>query len=151
MNEEYPIFSGRVINVPAVVDMGEEGVFTIVDYISVEKMPSDDEVKKTMPYAELSFLFEEHVDKAKKLLEDRAIRVIIPMKLDPSVILGAEIRTCFAQANSGEYGEGKSHDTYELEVIKGRSQAGGDFVVAMRERAKGEPFTGIKYVRYLGI
>ena len=65
------------------------------------------------------------------------------MRLDPSLIDGAEIRARHAQS---DFGDGVRRRTYEIEVIRGRSQASGDIFAMMGELA-GTRHTGFKYIK----
>ena len=146
--EKYPIFSGRVLNVLGIVEQKGEYV-TLIDYMSPKDELTEDDEKKVMPLGILSLFVEEHRDKFAETLQERLKRAIVPMRVDPSVILGAEIRTSFGQINEGEYGEGQVARTYELEVIKGKSQAGSDPFLGIVEMYDRTPHSGMKYIKVL--
>ena len=147
-DERYPIFSGKVVNVPAIVEQDGEYI-TCIQYMTPKDELTDEEAKKVMPLGTVSMFREEDRDKLNATLQERVKSAVVPMRIDPSVILGAEIRTCFGQLNEGECGEGKMARTYELEVIKGKSQAGGDIFASMAEHFDRTPHSGMKYIKIL--
>jgi len=147
-DDKYPIFSGKVLRVPAIIEDKGEYV-TLVEYLSPRDELTGEDIKKDMPMGILSFFIEEHREKMAKTLQERVKRVAIPLRIDPSVILNAEIRTSFGQINISEYGEGQVARTYELEVIEGRSRAGGDMIASMVEHFDRTPHSGMKYIKLL--
>ncbi|MBR9704487.1 hypothetical protein GOV12_03690 [Candidatus Pacearchaeota archaeon] len=145
---DYPILSGRVLSVPAVIE--ENGQFvTVIDYIPTGDEMSEDEMKKVMPGGILSAFVEEHKEKANQTLQERVKRAFIPLRIDPSVIDGAEFRTILGQINEGDYGEGFIAKTYELLIIKGKSRAGGDIFSGLAEHIDGPPHSGMRYIKVL--
>lgn len=141
--DKYPIFSGKVVGVPAILEEGSE-VYTLVDYLTPNDELSEAEEKEAMPLGLLSAFIEEHKEKLKQKLQDRVKRALIPMRLDPSIISGADIRTRFGELNEMDYGEGLVAKTYELEVIKGRPKIGDIF------GALSEPdYIGFRYIKIL--
>jgi len=148
MTEKYPIFSGRVLSVPGIVEENGEHS-TIIDYLSPKDELTEEDRKKAMPLGILSIVVEEHRDNMAKTLQERVKRVVVPMRIDPSVILDAEVRTSFGQLNKGEYGENPLAKTYELEVIKGKSQASNDMFLGLAEMYDRTPHSGMKYIKVL--
>ena len=148
MAEKYPIFSGRVFSVPAIVEENGE-YFTIIDYLSSKDELTEEDRKKAMPLGILSIVIEEHRDKMAKTLHERVKRAVVPMRVDPSVILDSEVRTSLGQVNKGEYGENPVAKTYELEGIKGKSQVGSDIFSGLAEMYGRTPHSGMKYIKVL--
>lgn len=149
---EYPIFCGRVIKVAGIIEE-DRGVFTVVDYMTQKDEPTEKESQGIM-FSKVfgtgaSKLLGHDVEKKEESIKDKIKRASIPMRLEASVIEGAEIRTRFGQFNLEECGEGKIADTYEVEVIKGRSQAGMDGFSLIAELADGPRHTGFKYIKIL--
>jgi hypothetical protein len=146
--KDYPIFSGKVLGVAAIVEENGEYV-TLIDYMTPKDELTEEDRKKDMPLGMLSVFVEEHRDKMAKTLQERVKRAAVPMRVDPSVILYADIRTSFGQLNEGEYGEGQVARTYELEVINAKSQAGGDMFASMAEHFDRTSHSGMKYIKIL--
>jgi len=146
--KDYPIFSGKVLGVPGIIE-GNGEYLTILDYMAPKDELTEEERKKAMPLGLLSIFREEDREKMAKTLQERVKRVVVPMRLDPSVVLNAEVRTSFGQLNQGEYGEGQVAKTYELEVIQGKSQAGGDMFASLAEHFDRTPHSGMKYIKIL--
>lgn len=141
--EKYPVFSGRVVNIPAIVE-GEGDTITLVDYVTIRDEP-------TISVGELfmTLVIPEEKGKLEKDLSSRVQRAVIPMRLDPSLILGAEIRTRYGEVNAGDYGSEKIARTYELEIINPASRPGADVFSTLSDMAMGRPHTGFKYVKIL--
>jgi hypothetical protein len=146
---KYPIFSGRVVGVPLVVEEREGEVFTYIQYLTPNDEPTMDDVKEALPLGILSMFDQKAMEKANETLAEKVNTAIVPLRVDPSVLHGAEVRTCLGQLNSQEYGEGPSLRTYEVQVIKGTSRAGGDFLSGFAEMSAGTPHTGMKYIKIL--
>src|SRR3989338_65510 len=134
---EYPIFNGRA-SVSAIMEDVNGKVFTVVDYLTIDQ-------EKAININFLDLISEPKREKAQKDLEARMKRAVIPMRLDPSLIDGAEIRTRYAQINTGN---GVMKKTYEIEVIRGRSQANGGIFATIGE-LDGPRHTSFRYIKVL--
>ncbi len=115
-----------------------------MDYFAAQDTPQDDEEGSGMMD---QLLQTERAQEYQESLEQRATRVFVPMRLDPYIVGGANVRVMF---NTAEMGDGIVHRTYELEIIKGKSRAGGDPLSMLGEvMSKTTPYTGFKYVKIL--
>jgi len=137
--DKYPLFCGKVVSVPAILEQGST-IYTLVDYLTIKDEPSEGEVRQVF-FSKLLGL-KEGVEK-KEQLEKKVKRASIPMRLDPSVIDGCDIRARFGQLQIDE--EGTKVKTYEVEVIKGRRDSSGDIFSALAQPRH----TGFRYIRIL--
>ncbi|GEM_PF-5995934 len=136
-NISYPIFCGKVVRVSEIVTI-ENNNFTIVRYLQAGDEPQLEQAQAMF----LESLFDGvGVGELGAALEQRVRRADIPMRLDPSVIEGADIRARFAELII----DGEKCQTYEVEVIKGRMDRSQSVLVAT---GLNQPrHTGFKYVQ----
>jgi hypothetical protein len=146
--EKYPIFCGTVVSVSAIIEQNGDYV-TVIHYLTEKDHPTEEEIKEITPLGPLSFFLEKSREKINQRLQDKVKGAVVPMRVDPSVILGAEIRTRFGQLNLEELGEGAAVKTYELEVIKGKSHHTGDIFSGLAEHFEGPPHSGMRYIKIL--
>ena len=141
---KYPLFSGKVISVPAIFEHDGEKC-TLVDYL----LPTDEEAlrESTNDNAISALLIPGRKEELEGELSSRVKRAIVPIRLDPSIIQGANIRAMFSKFKDPE--SNKKYRTYEVEVLRGRSQAGSDAMAMLGEIVGNTPHTGFKYVRIL--
>jgi len=144
MDVEYPIFHGKVVSVPAIIEHGDT-VMTVVDYL----LPSEEEELRKKTGNLFHLMTSKGHDEAQEALEKAVHRAGVPMRLDPSVIDGCDIRSSFGRYTVNEDGQKKTYKTYEVEVLRGRSQAGGDALAMLGEVIGSPKHTGFKYVRIL--
>ena len=116
--EEYSLFCGKVVGVPAILEEGSV-IHTLVDYLTIKDEPKEEEVRQVF-FLKLLGLKEGAVKEEQ--LEKKVKRASIPMRLDPSVIDGCDIRARFGQLQIDE--QGTKVKTYEVEIIKRKK---GDF------------------------
>ena len=136
---QYPIFCGKVVGVPAIME--KEGMtFTLVDYLTIKDEPTEEQARKLFVG---QVLLPAESAKLEAELEKKVKRAVIPMRLDPSVIEGADIRARFAELKVE--GQAENAKTYEVEVIKGRRESSGDVFASL-----GQPrHTGFRYIRLI--
>jgi len=140
MSNEYPLFHGKVVSVPAIVEQRGK-VLTIIDYL----LPSEEEELQEQAGSLFHIMTSKGRDEAQEALKNRVHRAVVPMRLDPSVIDGCDIRASFGRFTEGEV----SYKTYEVEIIRGRSQAGGDPLAMLGEILDNPKHTGFRYIRIL--
>ena len=145
-HSEYPIFSGRVVSVPVIIEDGEM-CSTVISYVTPKDEPSEEEMKKLFPLGPLSMMLPEHLEKANEKLENRVKTATVPLRIDPSIVLGAEIRTRLGEINPAEH-NGEVLKTYELEIIRGKRRYSGDIFSDIAQRNYSE-HTGLRYIKVL--
>lgn len=138
MKSNYPLFNGRA-SVSGIVETPDGKTCTVIHYITVDQ----EKAINDKGFSFLDLFIESKREKVQKDLEKRLKKATIPMRLDPAVIDGAEIRTRFASLTLDD---GTSKKTYEVEVIRGRSQSSGDVFAMMGELA-GPRHTGFRYIK----
>lgn len=137
---EYPVFCGKVVGVPAIME--KDGmIFTLVDYLTIKDEPTEEEVREAFAAQILSGGKDQ---KLEEKVQQKMRRAVIPMRLDPSVIDGADIRTRFGELKL----EGRENaKTYEVEIIKGRSESSGDILILA---SLAQPrHTGFRYIKFI--
>lgn len=140
----YPVFCGRVIGIPAIIEERNGVVFTLVDYVPIKNEMSEEEARRAF----VSIALLGKTEDASEQLAKRAQRAVVPLRLDPYILEGSEIRARRAQMPAG-VGE-TMVPTYEIEVIKGTSRTGGDVMASLLESRIGARHTGFRYIKILG-
>jgi len=145
--DNYPVFCGRVIGVPAIIEDANGQSFTYIDFVPVKKDLSEEQYKKLM----VNSLRGQEGMGNKLSLQERVERVVIPLRLDPHILTGGEIRGSYARLEAVQKDvNGISTKTfvrtYEIEIIKGALHGRGDVVDFLEHR----PHTGLRYVKILG-
>ncbi|MDO8556560.1 MAG: hypothetical protein Q7R96_05310 [Nanoarchaeota archaeon] len=137
---EYPIFSGRVVHIPAVIEQGSSFA-TIIQYITLKDEPTEEETRKALFSSILP------IPGGKELnLAQRIKSVAVPLRLDPAVLVGATIRSKFGELCL----EGEApQKTYEIEVVQGASRAASDPLMMLAEFASAPTHTGFRYIKIL--
>ena len=138
-NNKYPIFSGNVLSVSGVIEMDGE-TYSIIDYITVK---DGEEVDKSrdLGAAFVALFSESKMNKLEEKLKEKISRVVVPLRIDPEVLRGANVRARF--------GKVAGRRTYEVEVICGRSSNNQDPFMAMAEVVGKTPYTGFKYLKFI--
>jgi len=139
---KYPTFCGRVLRISGILEDEEGEIFSIVDYVPIKSEITDEEERKIFASVLLGKSEEVRGD-----LADKIKRVVVPFRLDPYILEESEVRARCAQMPVGP--GGKMAPTYEVEVIKGRSQARDNSQLSLFEREVGARYTGFKYVKIL--
>jgi len=140
MKQDYPIFNGKVHAVHAIVEMDSE-IYSILTYFTKDE---SDKLEEDMHPSKLMLLL---IDDSKRAeLEEKCRKglsqVIIPLRLDPSIINGAIVRTKMGK----EEINGTDKKTYELEVVEGSHRGGLDvFSMALSD----SPYKGFRYIKIL--
>lgn len=144
----FPHFSGLVVGLPAELQSGKM-VFTRINYLDPLAMETiQQEIRKLHPEPDS---LENIAKTLEMLVNENAKSVTVPLRLEASVVLGAEIRGGFGQVNEGEYGENKLTDTYEVEIIKGPQSKYGTNTLVIGSKPDDPTFlrlehTGKRYI-----
>ena len=134
--EKYPIFCGRVIKVHALLEDESGSYSTIIKYLS----PQD----QTIPFELANKIILGIVDDFElQSLEEKVQTVSIPLRLDPFVVEGAEIRTRFGKIHLDE--EDEENTTFEVEIIEGSNR----YLTDLHRLTNTTPFSGLTYIKIL--
>lgn len=137
-HNDYPTFSGNVVSVSGFIEANGE-IYSIVNFFTQQ---DKEEVNKTITpkISILTILSETKLDEVGKELEKKVSRVAVPMRLDPEILRGANVRAKF-----GKIGGRK---TYEVEIIRGRVDFSGDPFADLAQHHRPN-YTGFKYIKFL--
>lgn len=106
---EYPIFSGRGVIVRSLGERSDGKFETFLQFIQVSDELSVEEERKAILGSVLNF---PDSKEALEAFNNQYTGAIVPLRLDPSTINGATVRTMFNEYDGQRF--------YELEILKGR-------------------------------
>ena len=89
-DNRYPIFCGKVLKVVREVEFPDEGCNTELHYLSgLDNITHVDAMSSLFPFISTP---EGHIP-----IEQRIKRVVVPLKLEASVVQGSDVKTSFGE------------------------------------------------------